>query len=219
VSTPVVGGFASVVIDVDSTLCGVEGIDWLAGLRGSDVGSRVTELTNQAMRGRIALDAVYGERLALVQPAQYEVEMLANLYVSSLAPGAARAVRRLRDAGRRVVIVSGGVREAILPMTRKLGIPDEDVQAVPVRFTADGEYEGFDTASPLATAIGKRTVVEALALPPRVLAVGDGATDLAIRPVVDAFAAFTGFIRRDAIVQDADLVVETFDQLTDLVLA
>jgi len=219
VSGPVAGGFASVVLDVDSTLCGVEGIDWLAGLRGSDVGGKVTELTNQAMRGRIALDAVYGERLALVQPAQYEVEMLANLYVSSLAPGAARAVRRLRDAGRRVVIVSGGVREAILPMTRKLGIPDVDVQAVSVRFTPDGDYDGFDTGSPLATAIGKRAVVEALALPARVLAVGDGATDLAIRPVVDAFAAYTGFVRREAVVQDADLVVETFDQLTDLVLA
>jgi phosphoserine phosphatase len=219
VSAPVAGGFASVVLDVDSTLCGVEGIDWLAGLRGSDVGSKVTELTNQAMRGRIALDAVYGERLALVQPAQYEVEMLANLYVSSLAPGAARAVRRMRDAGRRVVIVSGGVREAILPMTRKLGIPDADVQAVSVRFTSDGDYDGFDTASPLATAVGKRAVVEALALPARVLAVGDGATDLAIRPVVDAFAAYTGFVRREAVVQDADLVVETFDQLTDFVLA
>ena len=218
-SATAAGGFASVVLDVDSTLCGVEGIDWLAGLRGSDVGSKVTELTNQAMRGRIALDAVYGERLALVQPAQYEVDMLANLYVSSLAPGAARAVRRLRDAGRRVVIVSGGVREAILPMTRKLGIPDTDVQAVSVRFSPGGEYEGFDAASPLATAVGKRTVVEALALPPRVLAVGDGATDLAIRPVVDAFAAYTGFVRREAVVNDADLVVETFDQLTDLVLA
>jgi phosphoserine phosphatase len=219
VSAAAAGGFASVVLDVDSTLCGVEGIDWLAGLRGSEVGSKVTELTNQAMRGRIALDAVYGERLALVQPARYEVEMLANLYVSSLAPGAARGVRRLRDAGRRVVIVSGGVREAILPLARKLGVPEGDVHAVPLRFGQDGDYEGFEESSPLATAVGKRTVVESLALPPRVLAVGDGATDLAIRPVVDAFAAFTGFIRRDAVVNDADLVVETFDQLTDLVLA
>ena len=132
---------------------------------------------------------------------------------------AARAVRRLRDAGRRVVLVSGGLREAILPVARKLGIADEDVHAVAVRFSGDGEYLGFDDGSPLATAVGKRAVVESLALAPRVLAVGDGATDLAIRPVVDAFAAFTGFVRRTAIVNDADLVVESFDQLTDLVLA
>jgi phosphoserine phosphatase len=212
-------GFASVVLDVDSTLCGLEGIDWLAGLRGSEVGAKVTELTNKAMRGRITLDAVYGERLALVQPARAEVDMLANLYVSSLAGGAARAVRRMRDAGRRVVLVSGGVREAILPVAQRVGIPETDVHAVALRFTSDGDYEGYDVASPLATAVGKRTVVESLALPPRVLAVGDGATDLAIRPVVDAFAAFTGFVRREAVVTDADVVVESFDQLLDLVLA
>ncbi|HET9013024.1 MAG TPA: HAD-IB family phosphatase [Gemmatimonadaceae bacterium] len=212
-------GFASVVLDVDSTLCGVEGIDWLAALRGSAVGAKVTELTDQAMRGRIKLDAVYGERLALVHPTRDEVEMLAGLYASSLAPGAARAIRRMRDAGRRVVLVSGGVRDAILPVARKLGLGDEDVHAVSLQFDADGAYVGFDAASPLTTAVGKRTVVEALALPPRVLAVGDGATDLAIRPVVEAFAAFTGFVTRPAVVNDADHVVASFDQLSTLVLA
>jgi phosphoserine phosphatase len=219
VSADAAKGFASVVLDVDSTLCGVEGIDWLAGLRGSEVGAQVTALTNRAMLGRIPLDAVYGERLALVQPSRAEVEMLAGLYASALAPGAARVVRRLRDAGRRVVLVSGGVREAILPVAERLGIPDVDVHAVAVHFTDDGEYQGYDGASPLTTATGKRSVVEGLALPPRVLAVGDGATDLAIRPVVEAFAAFTGFVRREAVVQDADVVVTSFDQLLDLVLA
>ena len=212
-------GFASVVLDVDSTLCGIEGIDWLAALRGSDIGAKVTALTNQAMRGRIPLDSVYGERLALVKPTRDEVTMLANVYASALAPGAARAVRRMRDAGRRVVLVSGGLREAILPVAARIGIADADVHAVGARFAANGDYEGHDSASPLATAVGKRTVVEALALPPRVLAVGDGATDLAIRPVVDAFAAFTGFVRRDAVANDADFVVASFDQLLDIVLA
>ena len=61
------------VLDVDSTLCGIEGIDWLADLRGSDIGAKVTELTDQAMRGRIALDRVYGERLALVRPTEAEL--------------------------------------------------------------------------------------------------------------------------------------------------
>jgi phosphoserine phosphatase len=117
------------------------------------------------------------------------------------------------------VVVSGGLREAILPVAQRLGIPDADVHAVAVHFTGDGDYQGYDTSSPLTTAVGKRTVVEALALPPRVLAVGDGATDLAIRPVVEVFAAFTGFVHRDAVVHDADVAVSSFDQLLDLVLA
>jgi hypothetical protein len=48
-----------------------------------------------------------------------------------------------------------------------------------------------------------------------VLAVGDGATDLAVRPAVDAFAAFTGFVRRDAVVRAADFELSTFDELLE----
>jgi phosphoserine phosphatase len=212
-------GFASVILDVDSTLCGLEGIDWLAELRGGTTGAQVVELTDRAMRGDIALDAVYGERLALVHPSRDEIAALADAYAASVAPQAAYAILRLRAAGKRVVLVSGGVREAILPIADRLGIPSRDVKAVSVRFDADGAYKGFDTSSPLTTATGKRAVAESLALPRRILAVGDGATDLAMRPVVDAFAAYTGFVRREAVVNSADVVLTSFDQLMELVLA
>jgi len=36
------------------------------------------------------------------------------------------------------------------------------------------------------------------------LAVGDGVTDLEMRPQVDAFVAFTGFVRRPPVVAGAD---------------
>ena len=212
-------GFASVILDVDSTLCGIEGIDWLADRRGPAVGVEVTALTDRAMRGEIALDAVYGERLALVRPSWSDVSALADAYVGSLAPGAARAVTRLRGEGRRVVMVSGGIREAILPLGQLLGIADADVHAVSVRFDASGGYAGYEATSPLATATGKRTLAESLGLPARVIAAGDGATDLAIRPAVDAFAAFTGFVTRDSVVRSADFIIHSFDQLVELVLA
>jgi hypothetical protein len=65
---------------------------------------------------------------------------------------------------------------------------------------------------------GKRAAVKNMALKGPVLAVGDGMTDCEIRPVVDGFAAFTGFTKRDAVVERADFVIETFDQLRALVL-
>ncbi len=212
-------GFASVILDVDSTLCGIEGIDWLAALRGAEMSAKVAALTERAMTGEIALDSVYGKRLSLVHPASSEIDTLARAYIESLAPGAKRAVCALAAAGRRVVIVSGGLREAILPVATTLGIPHSDVHAVSVRFDDAGRYAGFDTASPLATAAGKRSVAAAIRLQPRVLAMGDGATDLAIRPAVDAFAAFTGFVRRAAVADVADLEIGSFDQLTEIVLA
>jgi phosphoserine phosphatase len=212
-------GFASVVLDVDSTVSGIEGIDWLAERRGADVAARVVGLTDRAMRGEIALDAVYGERLDLVRPSREEVGALADEYIATLAPGAREAIDRLRSHGRRVVLVSGGIREAILPLAVHLGISVDDVYAVPVRFASNGAFAGFDGSSPLATATGKRAVAELLALPRRVLAMGDGSTDLAMRPAVDAFAAFTGFVRREPVCAKADLTLDSFDQLAEIVLA
>ena len=88
-----------------------------------------------------------------------------------------------------------------------------------VAFTPEGRYAGHDAQSPLTTSDGKRTVVERLAMPKRVLAVGDGATDLAMKPAVDMFAAFTGFVHRAAVVAGADVAIDSFDQIVELALA
>ena len=218
--------FHSVILDVDSTVSALEGIDWLAARRGPDVAARVTDATERAMRGEIALDAVYGERLALVRPGRDDLAALAAAYVESIVPGAAEAVARLREAGVRVALVSGGVRQAILPLARTLGVDPRDVHAVDVVVDMGGGYFAYDAGSPLATQHGKRAVADAMVagtlgappLPRPVLAMGDGATDLAMKPAVDAFAAFTGVARRDAVVRGADHVLDTFDALAELAL-
>lgn len=211
--------FASVVLDVDSTLAGVEGIDWLAAQRGPDVAKRIAELTDMAMRGEISLDEIYGERLSMIRPTHREIEALSKRYVESMASGARQTVGRLRDAGVAIAVVSGGIREAIVPLALALGVDGNALRAVSVYFEPHGEYTGFERDSPLATQRGKADVVRALALRGPVLAVGDGATDLAMRPVVDAFAAYTGFVRRDPVVREADFVVESFQHLERIILA
>jgi phosphoserine phosphatase len=210
--------FRTVVLDVDSTLCGLEGIDWLAAQRGPVAEREVARLTQRAMDGATPLDAVYGERLAMIRPAAPETTSLALAYRRALAPGAAVAVARLARHGVRVVLVSGGIREAIVPIAAGLRIPPADVHAVSLRFDAGGAYAGFDAGSPLATQGGKLVVVRGLALLRPILAVGDGATDLALRPAVDAFAAFTGFVRRAAVVAGADLELTSFQELAEAVL-
>ena len=211
--------FASVVLDVDSTLAGVEGIDWLAARRGPETATRIAELTDMAMRGEISLDEIYGKRLSMIRPTHREIGALARRYVEAMAPGAREAVARLREAGVAIAIVSGGIREAIVPLALALGVNGSALRAVSVYFEPHGEYEGFEKDSPLATQRGKAQVVRSLGLGGPVLAVGDGATDVAMRPVVDAFAAYTGFVRREPVVQQADFVVESFAQLEQVVLA
>ena len=210
--------FSTVVLDVDSTLSSIEGIDWLAERRAPDVAGAIARLTERAMNGATPLEQVYGERLALVRPTAAEIAELGEAYVARLVPGAADAVARLHGAGVLVLLVSGGIREAIGPLARRLGVPNAKLHAVSVRFDAAGGYAGWDERSPLATADGKRTVVAALAPPRPALAVGDGATDVAMGAAVDAFAAFTGVVRREPVARAADHVLDSYDALTALVL-
>ncbi len=210
--------FAAVVLDVDSTLVSIEGVDWLATRKGATAADEVAALTECAMAGTIPLDAVYGRRMAIVRPTRGDLEALAVAYEAALAPGAREAVRALLEAGVRVVLVSGGLRQAIAPLAVALGIGDDGLRAVGVTLAPDGSFTSFERTSPLVTHRGKLDVVRALGLPRPILGVGDGSTDIAMRPAVDAFAAFTGFVSRPAVVKKADHRLASFTELTTLVL-
>ena len=208
----------SVVFDVDSTLTGIEGVDWLAALRGPAVGERVAALTNAAMDGSISLDAVYGERLALVRPSAADLTALATAYVQQAAPGVAAAVQALRGRGLRVIAISGGLAPAVRAFCETIGIAAQDVHAVGLAFDDEGAYAGFDASSPLVRRGGKPQIVEALRLPREILAVGDGSTDLEMRRVVDRFCAYVGFVERPAVVAAADVVARSFDDVLAIAL-
>jgi HAD superfamily phosphoserine phosphatase-like hydrolase len=211
--------YATVSLDADSTLSGVEGIDWLAARREPHVAAQIANLTSAAMNGELALEAVYGKRLAIVSPTRGDIDALGETYVQRLAPGAKGAVRALQEAGVRVLIVSGGLRAALLPMAAVLGVDDTDVYGVDITMQL-GAYSSFDAGSPLTRQDGKALLFHRIkgTLPQPILHVGDGATDAVVRGVVDAFAVYTGFVKRDAVVKVADVVVPSFDELQQLVL-
>jgi phosphoserine phosphatase len=210
--------FASVALDVESTVTGVEGINWLAARRGRDLAASVEALTERAMRGEIRFEEIYGERLALVRPTEVELADLAEEYLSALAPGAIEVIEELRASGVRLVLISGGIRQALLPLAFRLGFTAAELFAVRVAFDARGAYTGFEESSPLSVADGKESVLRRLYLPRPLLAVGDGATDVAMRPAADAFAAYTGFTHRMEVARSADHELRSFDDLRRLVL-
>lgn len=210
--------FNSVVFDVDSTLSGIEGIDWLAALRGAEVQAYSSALTERAMRGEIPIEAVYSERMKIVKPSRAEIEELGRVYVERIAPGARETLSAFQAEGIELAMVSGGLRQAILPLARELAVDEQRVYAVSVFFDEKGEYTGFEEGSLMTQQTGKRTTVGKMGLKGPILAVGDGITDSEIKPVVDGFAVFTGFTRREPVIARADFVIENFDQLRELVL-
>jgi phosphoserine phosphatase len=213
-----VSRFNSVILDVDSTLSGIEGIDWLAARRGPDIEAAVASLTDQAMQGAIPLESVYGERLKMVRPTANDIAALASAYIEEIAPYAKEAIAEMTAKKVNLFLVSGGLREAILPLAAVAGVKDVNVHAVSILFDSNGEYSGFEEQSALTRQNGKRKVVKQLELKGPTLAVGDGMTDCEIRPAVDGFAAYTGFVRRAPVIKQADYVVEDFRELRELVL-
>ncbi len=206
------------VFDVDSTLTRLEGIEWLAEQRGPAVARAVADMTTRVMEGALALDAVYAERLAMVRPSRADLTALGEAYAAAVVAGVPEVFDALRASKVHIVLVSGGLLDAVVPFAVSLGVPATDVHAVPLEFTADGAYAGFDATSPLACRGGKPRVVESLHLPRPILAIGDGSTDAELKSCVDAFAAFTGVARREAVVAVADHVVTRFADIPSLVL-
>lgn len=211
--------FLSVILDVDSTLSGLEGIDWIAARRDPAIARKVALLTADAMSGERTLPEVYGARLDIVRPTVVELTDLARAYWENVAPGAATAIARMLAAGVRIDVVSSGFYDAVAPFATRLGLPVERVHAVRVEFDGSGKFSSYDATAPLVVQGGKRLIAESLQLRRPVLAVGDGMTDAEIRPTADAFAAFTGFVRRDPVVAVADFTVRSFAELERLVLA
>jgi phosphoserine phosphatase len=209
-----------VVFDCDSTLTRIEGVDELARMQGRE--SEVAALTTAAMEGRMALEDVYARRLDRLRPDRAAVDRLGRRYVEELVPGAVATVAALQGRGIGVHIVSGGFLPAVLALARELGVMASQVHAVELQFASDGRYLGFDRASPLTRAGGKRAVcAELMQRFGRCAAVGDGVTDLEMQEAGADFIGFGGVVVRENVRRQAARFVSApnLDAVLPLLLA
>ncbi len=199
--------FDIICFDCDSTLSKIEGIDELG--RRSGLFDELVALTNAAMNGDLALEDVYGKRLDLIKPDKAQMDWLADLYISEMVEGVEEIFSTLLAQGKQVHIISGGIRQAILPLAEKLGLPVEHVHAVDVLFNADGTYDDFDQQSPLAKTGGKAVICKQIQDDDLSMAmIGDGKTDLEAKQAGATVIGFGGVMQRSIVVERADVFVE-----------
>lgn len=198
--------FDIICFDCDSTLSKIEGIDELG--RESGLYDDLVALTNAAMNGELALEEVYGKRLSLIKPDKAQMDWLADLYIAEIVEGVEEVFSTLLAEGKQVHIISGGIRQAILPLAAKLGLSAEHVHAVDVLFDTDGSYKTFDQQSPLARNGGKATVCQQIKSDGLTMAmIGDGKTDLEAKHAGAKVIGFGGVMQRDIVVEQADVFV------------
>jgi phosphoserine phosphatase len=199
--------FGVICFDCDSTLSRIEGIDELAGRVG--LGEAMAKLTDAAMNGEVPLEAVYEKRLSLIRPDADSIDWLAGLYIAALVEGVADVFSALAAHGKELHIVSGGLRQAILPLAGYLGVPESHVHAVDIYFNADGSYRDFDQTSPLARTGGKAQICRDLKRPDSPLVmIGDGKTDMEAKQEGVSVIGFGGVASRSVVRELADHFVD-----------
>jgi len=206
------------LLDCDSTLSSIEGIDELGRLRGPETFKAVEDMTNAAMNGGTPMEAIFAKRLDIIKPTAAELAAIGAKYIATVEPTAVASLAQLRAAGWKIAIVSGGFTQAIRPLADFLGI--ERVEAVVLKFHADGSYAGFDDSCPTCRTKGKNVVARRLRdeyEAGHIVMVGDGASDLEVKGDADLVVGFGRYVQRPKVVAGADKFVHSLAELIGVV--
>jgi len=167
------------VADMDSTIISCECLDELADQAG--LKPRIAAITERAMRGEIAFEAALRERVAMLKG--LELAALERTFRErvKLNPGARALVATMKAHGARTCLVSGGFSYFTERVAREAGFDDQQANVL----LDDGSALTGFVREPILGREAKLAALESEVAKLRidfddVLAVGDGANDLAM---------------------------------------
>lgn len=214
-------GIDLIFFDCDSTLSRIEGIDELARLKGKE--GRVGLLTNKAMDGELDLADVYGKRLKAIRPSRAQLKSIEERYWETMVEDTRETIAALHFLGKHVFIISGGLIDAVKGFGRRLGVDAARIRAVELEYNElSGEWWRYHEPGakqaqtyldfqqgPLTVSSGKARIVNELAADTtgRRMMIGDGASDLATKDLVDLFVGYGGVVARDRVAAEADIFI------------
>lgn len=209
------------IFDFDSTLVRIETLEALADLALKDAPdaaerkARIAALTDDAMNGRIGFGEALKQRLDLLALRREHVEALTDRILDEATVSIRRNVDFFQRNAERIYILSGGFREVIAPLAERLGVAADHVLANDLIYDDEDRVTGVDTDNPLSRENGKPEVIRALQLEGPVVMVGDGWTDaeVKIQGAADRFYAFTEIVSRAKVVEAADAVASSLDEV------
>lgn len=165
-----------VVMDMDSTLIQIEAIDELAKRAG--VGSKVAEITEKAMAGKLDYDESLRRRVALLKGLS-EADLRAVADTIPLMPGAEILILTLKRLGYKIALISGGFSYFGDRLKEKLGLHYVYTNTLEI---VDGKLTG-NIMGTIVNAQRKADLLELIAQQEgvsleSVIAIGDGANDV-----------------------------------------
>lgn len=208
------------IIDFDSTFTQVEGLDELASIalagksNKEEVVAKIRQLTEAGMNGELSFSEALRQRIQLLSANKSHIEALVSFLQTKISDSFHRNKEFLTNFSDKILIVSSGFKEFIVPVVTAYGIKEENVYANTFEFDADGNIIGVDNDNVLAQDGGKVKLLETLNLEGHVSAIGDGITDYELREkgVANRFYAFVENVERENVTQKADFVIKSLDE-------
>lgn len=171
--------FKLAAFDMDSTLISIETIDELADIAG--IREKTATLTERAMRGELDFESSFRQRVGLLS--NLPASAMQTVYDEKLrlSPGAEQLIKSLQYHGIKTVLITSGFEYFAEKLKSRLGLNAAFYNRIE---THDGYLTG-QLDGEIIDASGKAKVLENCRIElglqrEQVIAIGDGANDLAM---------------------------------------
>ncbi len=194
------------VFDFDSTLMDGETIDFLAKPLGLE--EKVAEITEMAMRGELDFFESLITRVKLLEGLE-EQEVDRICHNLPFMPGAKETIKTLKQKGIKVVVFSGGFRNATSYAREILGF---DADFSNILHTKNGKLTGL-VGGEMMFGFSKGDMLQRLQTilgvsPAQTMAIGDGANDASMFAHAEKKVAFCA---KEILKRQANIIVDRKD--------
>ncbi|MFA6918457.1 MAG: HAD-IB family phosphatase [Candidatus Gracilibacteria bacterium] len=208
--------------DIEATLTHVEGWNFLAEKATPEIQKIIKTLTDRAMGGKMPFKESLFERFDIFKPGPVEIKILQDEYLRHPHHDVKRLIAFLREKFARVVLISGGLQNALSPFAEEIGIAHEDLFAIPLT-----PQWKLPDGHPLYAEDGKKLVLNRIIAEERArrdpknridfhsIMTGDGVTDAKCR---GSNVTFIAIGNREEVIKAADIHIETLDEIYPLIL-
>lgn len=176
---------------------------------------QIKQITDNGMDGGMSFRESLVKRLKLLEAKKQHLDQLVTRLKERISISFHRNEEFFRKHADHIYILSNGFKEFIVPIVTEYGVKPDHVYANTFEFDDQDNIIGFDQNNILSRNNGKAKQIERLRLDGEVSVIGDGYTDYEIKEagLASKFYAFTENVSRDKVLEKADHVAPSLDEV------
>ena len=213
-----------IIIDFDSTFITEESLDELAKYKLRDqpdsqtMLNKIKSLTNAGMNGDIPFKQSLDERMEVLNLNRSDINSVSKILSECVTPSFTKNKPFFIENNNKIIILSGGFKELIVPIVDDFGILSSNIFANDFIYNSSEQITGINQDNIMSKNGGKVKQSKLLSIHGTVHVIGDGYTDYEIKLDGPAthFFAFTENVERKNICELADLTLSNFDDYINI---